>query len=333
MTSRRIGRKIRQLSVLALSLLFGTLTLVAPASAANPAVQPAAVAKGQEYPGIIQVNGSRISTTTGNLTYHNGAVMRTNETFAIFWFPTGYHVSSNYVSLINRFFSDVAAASGSTSNVYSSDTQYYDTETGSPQFVQYSSTFGGYYVDTTPFYPNGCSDKYTAVCLSDAQIQSEVSKAAFVNNWPIQPTSTFFLFTPQNVGSCAVNGFCAYSDYCGYHSWFATATTPFIYAHVPYAGWSANHLTCDSGQHPNGDIADATINAVSHLHNEMITDFQNDSWHDSSDQQDADKCVWNFGTSLGSTSSGLYNQLINGHPYYLQQEWSNKSSGCILQGQ
>jgi hypothetical protein len=333
MTSRRIGRAWKQVSAVILSILFSLLMLTPPASAANTRVAPASAIKGQEYPGIIQVNGSKLTAGSGNLTYHHGTVMRTNQTFAIFWIPPGYTVSSNYVNLINRFFSDVAAASGSTSNVYFSDTQYYDTETGSPQFIQYNSTFGGSYVDTTAFYPNGCSDKYTTVCLSDAQIQSEIAKAIFVNNWPIQSTSAFFLFTPQNVGSCAANGFCAYSNYCGYHSWTITATAPLIYAHVPYAGWSANRLTCDSGQHPNGDIADASINAASHLHNEMITDFQNDSWHDSADQQDGDKCAWNFGTALGSTGSGQYNQLIHGHPYYLQQEWSNKSSGCVLQGQ
>jgi hypothetical protein len=43
-----------------------------------------------------------------------------------------------------------------------------------------------------------------------------------------------------------------------------------------------------------------------------------------------DKCAWNFGTALGSTGSGEYNQVINGHDYYLQQEWSNVSSGCAL---
>ncbi|MGE5223744.1 MAG: hypothetical protein ACM3PY_15000 [Omnitrophica WOR_2 bacterium] len=325
MTFLFTGIKIRKYLAHAMNVLFALLMLAVPASTVN-------AAQNQNYLGIIQVRGTKISTSSENLTYHNAQVMKTNETFAIFWIPPGYTVSPEYVNLINRYFSDVAAASGSTTNVYYSVTQYYDTETGSPQFIQYSSTFGGFYVDTTPFYPNGCSDKYTTVCLSDAQIQSEVQKAIFMNNWPIQPTSAFFLLTPQDVGSCA-DGLCTYSDYCGYHSWLITATSPIVYAHIPYAGWSANHLTCDSGQHPNGDVADAAINAISHLHNEMITDLQNSAWHDSADRQDGDKCVWNFGTGLGSTANGQYNQLINGNPYYLQQEWSNRSSKCVLQGQ
>ncbi len=28
----------------------------------------------------------------------------------------------------------------------------------------------------------------------------------------------------------------------------------------------------------------------------------------------------------------MYNQVINGNHYYLQREWSNVSSGCVLTG-
>jgi hypothetical protein len=62
----------------------------------------------------------------GNLAYHGGPVLHTNKTYAIYWQPAGYSVSSNYQSLINRFFTDVAADSGKTTNVYYSDTQYTD---------------------------------------------------------------------------------------------------------------------------------------------------------------------------------------------------------------
>jgi hypothetical protein len=33
---------------------------------------------------------------------------------------------------------------------------------------------------------------------------------------------------------------------------------------------------------------------------------------------------------LGTAPNGQqYNQLINGHRYYLQREWSNASAGCV----
>jgi hypothetical protein len=55
--------------------------------------------------------------------------MRTNQTYAIYWVPAGqstYTVDAKYTSLIDQFFGDVASDSGKTSNVYASDTQYYD---------------------------------------------------------------------------------------------------------------------------------------------------------------------------------------------------------------
>ena len=39
---------------------------------------------------------------------------------------------------------------------------------------------------------------------------------------------------------------------------------------------------------------------------------------------------WNFGTWLGSTAHGQYNQVIDTGKYYVQQEWSNRSSGRML---
>jgi hypothetical protein len=55
--------------------------------------------------------------------------MHTNQTYTIYWVPSDqstYTLDANYTSLIDRFFADVAHDSGGTSNVYASDTQYYD---------------------------------------------------------------------------------------------------------------------------------------------------------------------------------------------------------------
>ena len=118
----------------------------------------------------------------GKLRYHNGAVMHTNRTYAIYWVPSGYSVSSDYESVINQFFTDVATDSGKTSNVYYSDTQYYDAG----GHVAYSSAFGAAFVDTNPFPASGCSDtvSQTTVCLTDAQLQAEVTRVVNANGWP-----------------------------------------------------------------------------------------------------------------------------------------------------
>jgi hypothetical protein len=267
--------------------------------------------------------------SAGNLVNHGGPVMHTNTVYAIYWVPSGYTVSANYESLINRYFGDVAADNGKTTNVYYSDTQYSD-HSGN---VTYSSTFGGSYVDTTALPLSGCVNPPVTVCLSDAQLQSEIAKDVQAAGWTPSPSKEFFLFTAKGIGSCTdvTSTACSFTTYCAYHSWFGSGSTVTLYANMPYADTSSN--TCDSGQHPNNDEADATLNVTSHEHNETITDEQGSAWYDASGNENGDKCAWNFGTALGSTQSGQYNQVINGHDYYLQQEWSNKSSGCVLTGQ
>jgi hypothetical protein len=265
------------------------------------------------------------SLGSGNLQYHGGPVEHANTVYAIYWVPSGYTVSSGYESLINRFFTDVGADSGKTTNVYWSDTQYSD---GSGK-ISYSSSLGGSYVDTSPLPSSGCRDSYTAVCLSDAQLQAEIQKDISAAGWTPSPTKEFFLFTAKGIGSCSGSS-CAFSQYCAYHSWIGSGSSVVLYANMPYA--DTVPAACDAGNHPNGNDADATINVTSHEHNETITDEQGNAWYDRRGYENGDKCAWKFGTQLGGTSGSYYNQSINGNPYELQMEYSNKSSSCVLRG-
>ncbi len=69
---------------------------------------------------------------------------------------------------------------------------------------------------------------------------------------------------------------------------------------------------------------------ISHEHNEAITDPQLNAWYDSSGAENGDKCAWTFGTVSGPDGAE-YNQTINGHHYWLQQEWSNSNptNACV----
>jgi len=264
----------------------------------------------------------------GQLQYHSGPVMHTNTSYAIYWVPSGYSVSSDYQPLIDRFFTDVAADSGKSSNVYYSDTQYSDASGK----IAYSSTFGGSVVDTSPYPASGCTDgvAQTTVCLSDAQIQAEVKRVAAAQGWGGGPAKVFFMFTAKGVGSCADSSDCAFSQYCAYHSWIGSGSTETLYANMPYT--DTVPADCDATAHPNNSEADPTINVTSHEHNEAITDPNGNAWYDRAGYENGDKCAWNFGSSIGSTSTGAYNQLIDGHPYELQQEYSNARRSCVLTG-
>jgi IPT/TIG domain len=258
------------------------------------------------------------------LIYGGGPVMRTNKTYAIYWVPAGYSVSANYKTLIDRYFTDVAAASGQTTNVYSVETQYYDG-TGP---IAYSSTFGGSVIDTNPFPANGCTP-YGGLpkCLSDSQIVAEINSVVAAMGWAKNGQTEFFMFTPEHVASCFGSaGFCAFTNFCAYHGYSGSL----IYANQPYTVESNFPTACDTGERPNGDDADPTLNVASHEHREAINDWQLNAWKDIHGQEGSDKCAWNFGAPIFGPPGAHYNQVINGHNYYLQQEFSNDGLTCLL---
>ena len=65
---------------------------------------------------------------------------------------------------------------------------------------------------------------------------------------------------------------------------------------------------------------------LAHELEETVTDPLGTAWYDSQGAENGDKCAWTFGSPTPA------NQSINGHDYYLQREWSNASSACVLAG-
>jgi hypothetical protein len=271
---------------------------------------------------------------SANMSYHGGPVMFTNTVYEIFWNGPTAPGDSNYQADISRYFTDLAAAHDTTSNVYAVSTQYTD---GSGNHIANESTVGGVALDTDAI-PNdpACTSAYarggvtiSGGCATDSDIQTEVAKVIASQKWTPNSNSIFFVFTPPNVGSC-FGSYCAYSYYCAYHSSFTIGSQNAIYANMPYADNPTAPGACDVGQYPNGDVADATVNLVSHEQNESITDPFGNAWYDSQGNEIGDKCAWNFGSVLGPNGAE-YNQVINSDDYFLQQEWSNASSSCVQQ--
>jgi PKD domain len=261
---------------------------------------------------------------TGDLTYHGGPVMHSSRTHVVYWDPDGT-ITAGYKTLVERYLADVAAGSGAFDNVYAVNVQYMD----SIGRADYASTFAGASVDSTPYPASGCTDGALTTCLTDAQVTSRLDAFIAANGLPRGTGDVYFVLTPQGVGSCfdSLSSSCAYVDYCAYHSAFASGGQQTIYAMQPWAGVSG----CDSPQTPNDDEpADSVVNLISHEHNEAITDPLGDAWFDSAGEENGDKCAWTFGTPLGNTGTGAYNQSIHSNPYYLQREWSNASHSCVL---
>jgi hypothetical protein len=244
---------------------------------------------------------------------------------------------SSYETLLNRYFTDVAHDSGTSSNVYSVATQYSDNAGN----VQYQSAFGGFYVDHDPLPANGCDDGADTYCLTDQQLQAEIQTVLTAKGWHGGLTAMFFLMTPDGVGSCAdaTGAQCTTNDFCAYHNYFVDSSgEDVIYANEPYAG-TIPGCTGNGQGFPNDADSDATINTISHEHNEALTDPITDqgslAWIANDGSEIGDLCAYDFGTPTGGTPGiDAYDQQINGHHYDLQLEFSNAdgpphAGGCV----
>ncbi len=282
------------------------------------------------HPHIMRTRQTMVKSTVSPLQYNGGQVMQsTSTTYAIFWEPltlqdgTATYVSTNYNSLIQHYFNDIGG-----SGLYNNNTQYYDNYTG---HIVNSSTLGGAWVDTSPYPLSGCSDSYTPHgCLSEAQIEAEITNAIAVNGWTGGMNHIFFVYTSWGEGTCDISNDCAFTQFCAYHYDFTNNGQTVLYATMPYTGTRLNGCGVDTS--PNNDFdADSTINLTSHEHMETVTDPLFTSWQDAQGFEIGDKCQWTFG--LVTLNGNTANVQWNGHYYIVQPEWNNNLHKCALSGQ
>jgi hypothetical protein len=285
---------------------------------------------------------------TPPLSYHGGPVVHSSKVYAIFWVPSGFYYPANAKAEITQYFKDVGTASWTPGNVYAASTQYCQgVGTGATgcssagnKFASYNVSYGSSTTVTTAFPANGCTN-YTLGngstskrCLTDAQIQKEVSSVVASKGWSTGLGTQFFVFTPPLVGECfdASESSCYDPEFsagfCAYHSNISSQT---LYAFQPWAditGCVYQSPTVPNNAYPNDDGADPLLNVVSHEHNETITDPLGTAWFDSSGFENGDECAW---LSLATQFNGIgdYSQTIASDQYMLQSEWSNRSNSCV----
>jgi hypothetical protein len=261
--------------------------------------------------------------------------MASNTNYAVYWDPAGApEYPSEYESGLNTFFEDLAHDSGGNQNVDSVATQYGDS---AGELANYSSHFGGALIDTDPYPANGCVAAPT--CLTDAQIEAELKSYVKAHALPHDLAHEYFVLTPPGVEDCfEANGFecsagASNGVYCAYHSFIAMTGGTLVYANDPYVTGIAG---CDDGEHPNNKPSDGALEGgLSHEHNESITDPELNAWYAANGDENGDKCRTfvqssEFGTPLGTAPDGSrYNQVIDSHLYWYQQEWSNEGLTCL----
>jgi len=274
----------------------------------------------------VRALGAQNNGGTPPLIYHGGPVMLTTTVYAIYWAPPHLQdghatsLSAAYQGVQNTMFKEYFGHSISTNN-----TQYY--QGSSPKkYIKGTGSFGGSYVDTSLYPGSHCFDSSSALtngnnCISDADLQNEIKKVMTLKGWTGGLNKIFMLFTSSDEGQCAGTGSCSYVQYCAYHSSFVNGSgQTVIYGNEPYGDNNACQIA--GAPSPNGNpAADTAATAASHELTEAITDPLGTGWWDSSGYEIGDECAYYYG--FAGYLSGKADELWDGHPFFLQTEYSN----------
>jgi hypothetical protein len=288
----------------------------------------------------------------------NGPVMAAADTAdhvtvtPIFWAPPGYSFPRSYEATIENYLTDVAADSGTRTNVFATLTQY----SGTNGSVHYAVTAGAPIEVSDPFPSATCvadgasiySDLtgYSA-CLDNDNIRTELRAIRNANSLPADLGHVYVMLLPRGVESCIYQGgvsgqACSLnstptSAYCGYHIYDGStvfATLPFPVYASPLGQTCSSEFDSPGTSAPNGNLpADVEISLLSHEVSEAITDPYLNAWADSHGYENGDECAYIYG-ALSGPAGARWNQTINGHHYLTQEEFSNKEyaqtqGGCV----
>lgn len=268
--------------------------------------------------------GQQVVTGNG-INYHGGPVLHGNPVpIYIIWYGNWNGTGSNTmatVSLVEHWANTVGNTPYEHINTLYSDT------TGA---VSGNLTLGGAIFDTGS----------QGTRLTNSRLSSIVSRS-FTNGLPKDTNGVYVVISASNISE---QGFC--SSFCGFHTAQSLGGADIKWAFV------GNVDRCPSGCEaqstgPNSPAtgvggADGIINTLTHETEEAITDPDLNAWFDSSGNEDADKCNFNFGafsrcnanglcSAAGTSASAAYNQTFGGNNYLMQQEWENAGGGFCAQ--
>lgn len=263
---------------------------------------------------------------TGNgINYHGGPVLHGNPVpIYLIWYGNWNGTGSNTQATVNIVEQWLNTVGGTPYELI--NTTYSDT-TGP---VTGNLNLGGAIFDTGS----------QGTKLSNSKLSSIVTRS-FSNGLPTNTNGVYVVITSSDVSE---RGFC--SSFCGFHTAQTLNGTDIKWAFV------GNPDRCPSGCEiqstgPNSPAtgvggADGIIDIMTHETEEAITDPDLNAWFDSSGEEDADKCNFNFGVTSTCNANGLcsaagtsagakYNQTFGSHNYMMQQEWENANGGKCVQ--
>jgi uncharacterized repeat protein (TIGR01451 family) len=260
------------------------------------------------------------SDPAGDLVENAGPVMHNVTVYLDFWLPAGHFKTDDagdtaYRNLIEQYVRDLSGTE------YFGLLNQYKDGAGA---IENSVTLGGSNTYTGAFPHAGTK----ADPLTFKDIKAEVSRAATANSWTQDDNHLFMVFTGSGVQSCKGGTTdCSFNAYCAYHNFFTDGSKPTVFSLMPLAD-SLGGCT-PAGPYPNDQVSDTEINVLSHEIFEAVSDpHLNGTWTDKNggSGEIGDKCNGNY-APRNDAGADIY---LSGHPYMVQQEWSNAVHTCAI---
>jgi IPT/TIG domain len=306
------------------------------------------------------LKGPRQRLTTPGGTSGVYYMSKTTTSF-VYWQPKGAPAfPKGYETAVTDLFKGLETENGSDQNFFSVLAQYGLHETHFGKAIKDK--------DPYPAESSGCDlsgePPLTRPCISWPQVETEVKELVNRGKLPkqlnasgqVEITNIFFVMLPPGVSVCDYNRVeggvnhvsngCSARQFCSYHEYIldpSEEADDSVYAVMPYLTAVKG---CEDPQHPNSAYEDE-FPPIEHEFAEAATDPYFLGWFNQNTTQAeevADICqdgFWDFGNlpfgekmrygaPLGTAPNGaLYNQVIDGHDYYLQQMYSNATETCV----
>lgn len=243
----------------------------------------------------------RPATTSPNMVWHSGPIMKTTAAQAIFWGKSWGTSPGDKISGLDLWY---AGFGGSHYAVTS------DEYTGTNGQVSSTVTYGGHFVDTT-------------AAAGGAKVSPILAEVCKVIPKPVS-NGYYPVYTDLPRGK---------AGYCAWHSYGVCGTTKVQIAFF----WK---LDGDAGCNPDSTVAGeseglrALANVSGHELSEARTDPRGTGWWDNSGAENGDKCAWAFNVPYVTFKNGTKwkiqgewsNKAYSGHTGYANL---SGQKGCI----
>ncbi len=187
--------------------------------------------------------------------------------------------------------------------------------------------------DTNPI-PGGtqCTSPLAAkYCILDSQVQTEVASLVTAAGGKAAGKSglrnLWYVFLPADVDECIGPDVCGTNAFGGYHSLSNVNAGNGVTIYAITIDPTIETGSISQGADPQGNpTAEVDIDIAAHETNEAMSDPQGTGYMNPNGWEIGDMCEFGpqRGTPLGFAANGSpFNQLINGHQYFIQEMWSN----------